>query len=163
LQPHERIIASAIYYYDTDPAIIDGGLGLRRVRNGEIDFPSVMDYNHEVCTFLCATCYFDHDISQDFNVKIHKRGLKDSHDDLDSDDEEDEEDEDEEDEDDEDEDYPSDVEPFVSTPSGMEIFRWLKWLVTDDQSARSPACLEYNGVEPHHILWNRAYHFTAIE
>jgi hypothetical protein len=68
LQPHESIIASAIYYYDTDPAIIDGGLGLRRVRDGEYDFPSVMDYDHDVCTFLCAACYCGHDMSRRVSV-----------------------------------------------------------------------------------------------
>ncbi|KAL0960958.1 hypothetical protein HGRIS_005958 [Hohenbuehelia grisea] len=45
--PHERIVASAIYYYDTDPEIHDEGLGFRRLRDSEDDFPGHMDYRHE--------------------------------------------------------------------------------------------------------------------
>ncbi|KAJ7284557.1 hypothetical protein C8J57DRAFT_1708995 [Mycena rebaudengoi] len=39
--PHERIVASVIYYYDTDKAIIDEGLNLRKGREEEADFPTV--------------------------------------------------------------------------------------------------------------------------
>ncbi|KAL0950704.1 hypothetical protein HGRIS_007481 [Hohenbuehelia grisea] len=45
--PHERIVASAIYYYDTDPEVQDEGLGFRRLRDSEEDFPSETDYRHE--------------------------------------------------------------------------------------------------------------------
>jgi hypothetical protein len=37
--PHERIVASAIYYYDRDTNIRDAGLYLRRRRDGDDDFP----------------------------------------------------------------------------------------------------------------------------
>jgi hypothetical protein len=37
--PHERIVASAIYYYERDPSIIDAGLYLRRKRDDD-DFPT---------------------------------------------------------------------------------------------------------------------------
>ncbi|KIM87750.1 hypothetical protein PILCRDRAFT_260026 [Piloderma croceum F 1598] len=40
--PHERIVASAIYYYDADPEIVDEGLSLRRMRDVDGDeFPNV--------------------------------------------------------------------------------------------------------------------------
>lgn len=45
--PHEQIVASVIYYYDTDSAIVDQGLGLRRLRDGDSDFPNPEEYRHE--------------------------------------------------------------------------------------------------------------------
>jgi hypothetical protein len=45
--PHERIVASAIYYYDRDDSIQDVGLYLRRRREGG-DFPFQEEYRHEV-------------------------------------------------------------------------------------------------------------------
>ncbi|KAJ7680683.1 hypothetical protein DFH06DRAFT_1315428 [Mycena polygramma] len=45
--PHERIVASTIYYYDTDPAIVDEGLKFRRGREEETDFPSTAEFRHE--------------------------------------------------------------------------------------------------------------------
>jgi hypothetical protein len=45
-QPHEQIVASVIYYYDTDPTIEDAGLSLRRLRKTEDEFPYYL--NHEV-------------------------------------------------------------------------------------------------------------------
>ncbi|KAJ4464528.1 hypothetical protein C8J55DRAFT_529967 [Lentinula edodes] len=47
--PHERIIASFIYYYSTDPAIQDHGLSFRKFRDVSDDFPGVedSDYRHE--------------------------------------------------------------------------------------------------------------------
>ncbi|THU97232.1 hypothetical protein K435DRAFT_838699 [Dendrothele bispora CBS 962.96] len=42
--PHERIVASAIYYYDTDKFITDEGLSLRRFRHALDDFPQ--PYSH---------------------------------------------------------------------------------------------------------------------
>ncbi|KAF9496465.1 hypothetical protein BDN71DRAFT_1505766 [Pleurotus eryngii] len=43
--PHERIVASAIYYYDNNEWICDQGLGFRRVRRPEEDFPIFMEHN----------------------------------------------------------------------------------------------------------------------
>ncbi|KAF4583602.1 hypothetical protein EYR38_002357 [Pleurotus pulmonarius] len=37
--PHERIVSSAIYYYDTNDLVHDSGLGFRRIRREEEDFP----------------------------------------------------------------------------------------------------------------------------
>ncbi|KAE9388784.1 hypothetical protein BT96DRAFT_1003878 [Gymnopus androsaceus JB14] len=47
--PHERIVASVIYYYDTDSAIEDKGLSFRKFRDSTEDFPAVEDaeYSHE--------------------------------------------------------------------------------------------------------------------
>ncbi|KAJ8515478.1 hypothetical protein ONZ45_g7083 [Pleurotus djamor] len=45
--PHERIVASFIYYYDTNEFVRDDGLSFRRARHEENDFPGLMDYNHE--------------------------------------------------------------------------------------------------------------------
>jgi hypothetical protein len=47
-KPHERIVASVIYYYDTDKAIVDKGLKLRKGRNPDVDFPSRDEFYHEV-------------------------------------------------------------------------------------------------------------------
>jgi hypothetical protein len=46
--PHERIVASAIYYYERDPTIIDAGLYLRRKRDIYGDFPSEEDEHRQV-------------------------------------------------------------------------------------------------------------------
>jgi hypothetical protein len=46
--PHERIVASAIYYYGRDPSIIDAGLYLRRKRDGIEDFPDQEDSHRDV-------------------------------------------------------------------------------------------------------------------
>ncbi|KAK7453451.1 hypothetical protein VKT23_011723 [Stygiomarasmius scandens] len=45
--PHERVAASAIYYYDTNESIIDDGLSLRRFRHSEDDFPQQEELRHE--------------------------------------------------------------------------------------------------------------------
>ncbi|KAJ6560157.1 hypothetical protein B0H19DRAFT_109647 [Mycena capillaripes] len=45
--PHERIVASVIYYYETDPTIIDKGLEFRKFRAPEVDFPTTEEYRHE--------------------------------------------------------------------------------------------------------------------
>ncbi|KAE9395195.1 hypothetical protein BT96DRAFT_159707 [Gymnopus androsaceus JB14] len=49
--PHERIVASVIYYYDTDSAIEDGGLSFRKFRDDRNDWPKTdmgdSRYNHE--------------------------------------------------------------------------------------------------------------------
>ncbi|THU93244.1 hypothetical protein K435DRAFT_197423 [Dendrothele bispora CBS 962.96] len=45
--PHERIAASAIYYYDTNEFVADKGLSFRKLRDAERDFPSWKEYNHE--------------------------------------------------------------------------------------------------------------------
>ncbi|THV00184.1 hypothetical protein K435DRAFT_776725 [Dendrothele bispora CBS 962.96] len=45
--PHERIVASAIYYYDTDESITDEGLSLRRFRDSDDDFPQLEYHSHE--------------------------------------------------------------------------------------------------------------------
>ncbi|KAL0961447.1 hypothetical protein HGRIS_006392 [Hohenbuehelia grisea] len=37
--PHERIVSSVIYYYSTDDSIVDHGLGMRRARDEELDYP----------------------------------------------------------------------------------------------------------------------------
>jgi hypothetical protein len=47
--PHERIVASAIYYYERDPTIVDSGLYLRRKRDGYHDWPSNESANRDVC------------------------------------------------------------------------------------------------------------------
>ncbi|KAF4598316.1 hypothetical protein EYR38_006713 [Pleurotus pulmonarius] len=44
--PHEQIVASGIYYYDTDLEIKDRGLSFRR-RRDEDDFPSKQEYRQE--------------------------------------------------------------------------------------------------------------------
>jgi hypothetical protein len=46
--PHERIVASAIYYYERDPSIVDAGLYLRRKRDGERDFPGEEEDHRDV-------------------------------------------------------------------------------------------------------------------
>ncbi|KAJ7454732.1 hypothetical protein FB451DRAFT_1373392 [Mycena latifolia] len=48
--PHEKIVASVIYYYDTDQAIIDQGLKFRKGREPAVDFPTIEDYRHESFT-----------------------------------------------------------------------------------------------------------------
>ncbi|KAJ4468827.1 hypothetical protein J3R30DRAFT_3739498 [Lentinula aciculospora] len=47
--PHERIIASTIYYYETDDAIEDRGLSFRKFRDSTKDFPDIENfgYRHE--------------------------------------------------------------------------------------------------------------------
>ncbi|KAJ7835971.1 hypothetical protein B0H13DRAFT_2288278 [Mycena leptocephala] len=45
--PHERIVASALYYYETDPAIVDQGLNFRKARDHGVDFPPIEEYNRE--------------------------------------------------------------------------------------------------------------------
>ncbi|KAF4564880.1 hypothetical protein EYR36_002823 [Pleurotus pulmonarius] len=37
--PHERIVSSSIYYYDSNDFVQDSGLGLRRIRDEYEDFP----------------------------------------------------------------------------------------------------------------------------
>ena len=55
LEPHERIVASVIYYYDTDSAIEDGGLSFRKFRDDRKDWPKTdmgeSQYNHKVRFF----------------------------------------------------------------------------------------------------------------
>ncbi|KAJ8503099.1 hypothetical protein ONZ45_g11152 [Pleurotus djamor] len=49
--PHEKIVASFIYYYDTNEFVRDDGLSFRRVRIVEADFPiqtNYMHYNFEI-------------------------------------------------------------------------------------------------------------------
>ncbi|KAJ3984363.1 hypothetical protein F5890DRAFT_49768 [Lentinula detonsa] len=47
--PHERIVASVIYYHETDDAIQDRGLSFRKFRDTTNDFPNVEDseFRHE--------------------------------------------------------------------------------------------------------------------
>ncbi|KAF9064500.1 hypothetical protein BDP27DRAFT_1333470 [Rhodocollybia butyracea] len=47
--PHERIVASVIYYYDTDVSIEDQGLSFRKFRDSEADFPGIdnPEFGHE--------------------------------------------------------------------------------------------------------------------
>jgi hypothetical protein len=47
-QPHERIVASTIYYYETDSDITDDGLHLRFIRDEDSDFPLYREERHEV-------------------------------------------------------------------------------------------------------------------
>ncbi|KAK7693628.1 hypothetical protein QCA50_003197 [Cerrena zonata] len=42
--PHERVVASAIYYYSADPSLSDEGLGIRRFRNPN-GFPNEEEHN----------------------------------------------------------------------------------------------------------------------
>jgi hypothetical protein len=51
-KPHERVAASAIYYYETDSDILEDGLALRRLRDPQSDFPGVDDYHHDA-SFSC--------------------------------------------------------------------------------------------------------------
>ncbi|KAF9064498.1 hypothetical protein BDP27DRAFT_1333464 [Rhodocollybia butyracea] len=44
VKPHERIVASVIYYYDTDESIEDQGLSFRRFRDLTNDFPPFEDW-----------------------------------------------------------------------------------------------------------------------
>ncbi|KAL4254205.1 DUF4246 domain-containing protein [Pleurotus pulmonarius] len=44
--PHERIVASAIYYYDNNEWVRDQGLGFRRVRRPEEDFPIHVEHRN---------------------------------------------------------------------------------------------------------------------
>ncbi|KAF4583610.1 hypothetical protein EYR38_002365 [Pleurotus pulmonarius] len=68
--PHERIVASAIYYYDNNEWIRDQGLGFRRVRRPEEDFPIYMEHNADVkvpfLVYLQTTHIFER---QDFYVR----------------------------------------------------------------------------------------------
>ncbi|KAJ6594273.1 hypothetical protein B0H19DRAFT_1246959 [Mycena capillaripes] len=48
--PHERIVASVIYYYDTDPTIVDEGLKFRKGREPGFDFPTDEEFQHEAFT-----------------------------------------------------------------------------------------------------------------
>jgi hypothetical protein len=45
---HERIVASAIYYYERDPSIVDAGLYLRRKRDDNEDWPGIGSATHDV-------------------------------------------------------------------------------------------------------------------
>jgi hypothetical protein len=49
IQPHERIIASVIYYYETDADIQDPGLSFRYLRCLLTDFPSEEEHSADVC------------------------------------------------------------------------------------------------------------------
>ncbi|KAF9066684.1 hypothetical protein BDP27DRAFT_1365452 [Rhodocollybia butyracea] len=57
--PHERIVASVIYYYyDTDGPILDGGSSFRKFRPSGFDFPSPQEYTSEITdTFGHTTEY----------------------------------------------------------------------------------------------------------
>ncbi|KAF7364731.1 Heat shock 70 kDa protein 12B [Mycena venus] len=94
--PHERIVASVIYYYDTDHGIVDDGLEFRKFRDSEVDFPQIQEVRHEAFGFRFAR-------------EVGHGGDK-TTDESKGDDEEGDEDENDEDEDDEDweRDYPSD-------------------------------------------------------
>ncbi|KAJ3969664.1 hypothetical protein EV361DRAFT_963930 [Lentinula raphanica] len=63
--PHERIVASVIYYYETDDAIEDRGLSFRKFRDSTNDFPNVEepDYRHEdfLLSFTKSTADMDED------------------------------------------------------------------------------------------------------
>jgi hypothetical protein len=119
-QPHERIVASAIYYYDTDSAIHDEGLSLRRVRHEGSDFPTRAGPRHEVSSiYFCKRTfiYLRRIYNQDFNVTFLKpkdndtkdHGKGEDHKSIGGDDED-------EDEEDRDVDYPSDWEDAVDYP-----------------------------------------------
>lgn len=49
-------MASVIYYYDTDEAIVDRGLNLRKRRTEDKDFPISEDYTHEVLHHSNSHC-----------------------------------------------------------------------------------------------------------
>ncbi|KAJ7284568.1 hypothetical protein C8J57DRAFT_1497468 [Mycena rebaudengoi] len=49
--PHERIVASVIYYYDTDKAVVDEGLNLRKGRDEDVDFPQNEGFVHDAFSF----------------------------------------------------------------------------------------------------------------
>ena len=48
MKPHERIVASVIYYYDTHADIRDPGLSFRYLRSLFADFPREDDHNGDV-------------------------------------------------------------------------------------------------------------------
>ncbi|KAF9064501.1 hypothetical protein BDP27DRAFT_1425790 [Rhodocollybia butyracea] len=72
--PHERIVASVIYYYDTDDSIEDQGLSFRKFRDSTGDFPAIEDseFRHE-----------------DFQLSYSKGGQDDGDEDEDMDENED--------------------------------------------------------------------------
>ncbi|KAF5384697.1 hypothetical protein D9757_006244 [Collybiopsis confluens] len=84
--PHERIIASVIYYYETDSAIEDSGLSFRKFRDASGDFPDVEESSHR---------------HEDFQASFYKHR------------EADEEEEDDYGEDEHEDNYPSDWETCV--------------------------------------------------
>jgi hypothetical protein len=55
--PHERILASAIYYYERDDTIVDAGLYLRRKRDGENDWPTHDNANRDVRDDCVLSCW----------------------------------------------------------------------------------------------------------
>jgi hypothetical protein len=112
-------------------------------------------------------------VSQSFSVRIHKSKstyqaagedvLKDDDGDMDWEDVDSDDDMDEEDDVDEHIDYPSDFETFVSAPFGIELSVSSSGFIKDGRYPWSPASLGSIGIESHHILWNGAHHFVAIE
>ncbi|KAJ7665929.1 hypothetical protein DFH06DRAFT_262963 [Mycena polygramma] len=125
--PHERIVASVIYYYDTDDAIIDEGLEFRKFRDPEVDFPSTEEFTHEAFSVK-----FKHKKDGDRTTKPQQGGaeedLEEAKEDEDGDESDgkedgDESDEEEEEEDDvsEEEDYPSDWGGDATTSLGRYI------------------------------------------
>ncbi|KAJ8703393.1 hypothetical protein PTI98_002016 [Pleurotus ostreatus] len=115
LQPHEQIIASAIYYYQADPEIKDQGLSFQRRKDNNSDFPSNKLYAHHICLLGLALITGNH---IDNGTKV-------------GDGEEEEDDEDKEDEDKEDEDKDADgPEPEHNYPSD--------WEYTEHNGAQQP-------------------------
>ncbi|KAF5392719.1 hypothetical protein D9757_000817 [Collybiopsis confluens] len=73
--PHERIVASVIYYYDRDSAIEDHGLSFRKFRDGDLDFPDLegSTYHHKACSNCPSDMTHSHLFSvlaQDFHVSF---------------------------------------------------------------------------------------------
>ncbi|KAF7334430.1 Heat shock 70 kDa protein 12B [Mycena venus] len=102
--PHERIVASVIYYYDTDRGIVDDGLEFRKFRDPEVDFPQTKELRHEAFGFRFE--------------REGGHGDDETADKIKGDDEEGDENEDDEDEDyeeDRERDYPSDWGDMVTT------------------------------------------------
>ncbi|KAJ7872308.1 hypothetical protein B0H14DRAFT_3438991 [Mycena olivaceomarginata] len=80
--PHKRIVASVIYYYDTDRAIIDDGLEFRKFRDPEVDFPSTDEFRHEAFTLKFAREEGEDEKTDTFNGEVNE---DDDEDDYDSD------------------------------------------------------------------------------
>jgi hypothetical protein len=68
--PHERIVASAIYYYERDPTIVDAGLYLRRKRDGKRDWPNESQNHRDVRATTPTRIPRVNHASQQFSVYI---------------------------------------------------------------------------------------------
>ncbi|KAF7357695.1 BZ3500-MvSof-1268-A1-R1-Chr11-1g03198 protein [Mycena venus] len=112
--PHEKIVASVIYYYETDPAIVDEGLNFRKGRDPAHDFPAELHYSHD-------------------HFKVYFRRDSDSGSDSEGDDAEDDDDKSEAESDGTASDYPSDWEG--ENTSALSGYISLGWVPTTNFTA----------------------------